>query len=211
MKNYRYVLILFLSLSNLAVSQISLGQDRRYVYNNTKDTILFTNFLPKFSTIGFNPKSSLCGDIKIVDSIQVDGIGRKELVFYFTCTFFNSQHGGTFDIDESVEIGKYEIWNLDTKSVIFEVIDHKKTNFNRFIAGQPKANGNTCYKSDVTFDEFGTITVKNVKTGCSVESEKKVKSRGKRKKNSRTTTDITGKNQEIVYKFEGGKYVELRN
>lgn len=89
------------------------------------------------------------------------------------------------------------------------MIDYKKTNFNRFIAGQPKANGNTCYKSDVTFDDFGTITVRNVKTDCSVESEKKVKSRGKRNKHNRTTTDIVGKKQEIVYKFVDGKYVEL--
>ncbi len=209
MKNCLNLIILFLSLSNLAVSQISLGQERRYVYNNTKDTIFFTNFKPRFSALGFDPKVSLCGDIKIVDSIQVDGIGRKELVFYFNCTFSNSQHGGTFDIDESVEIGKYEIWNLDTKSAIFEVIDFKRTNFNRFISGQPKANGNTCYKSDVTFDDSGTITVKNVKTDCSVENEKKVKSRGKRKKDKRTTTDIEGKKLEIVYKFIDGKYTRI--
>jgi hypothetical protein len=187
-KNFKLFIIMF-CLPNFAISQIMVGQ-QKYVYNNYKDTIQFSRFKTKDKEIGNNPSFGFCDEPKIIDSIQIDGIGRKEIVFYRFCRFTNSQHGGSFDIDEKIEIGKYEIWNLDTKTLIFEAIDYIKNKFNRFRAGMEQSKGTEFYKYDLKIDSNGVITIKNSKQNASNFTLKPDKEEG-------------------VYRFINGDYLKM--
>ncbi len=207
MKKIIKLFIVIFFIPNFAISQIWLER-KQYVYNNSKDTIRFNNFKPDFTSVGNNPWFVNCSEPRIVDSIQIDGLGRKEIVFSLSCIFSNSQHGGSFDINEITEIGKYEVWNLDTKTILFEVINYRKDIYDRFIAGQGFTKGSGFYKYNVTIDSVGIITVKKAEEEFDFAKNKKA--RKKKKKSISTKKPITDK-EEGIYKFENGKYTKLEN
>jgi hypothetical protein len=98
-----------------------------YIYNHGHDTI----FLSKLSLLGVEISFN-CDTLQIIDSIQVDGTGAKEIVFYRHCSGVSGRHGGSFDVTESAVLTKYEIWNLDTKHLLLEATNHYACNYDRF-------------------------------------------------------------------------------
>ena len=157
-----FILIMYL-LSNPLIAQISpelLKNPAAYIYNNHKDTLNLT----KLNLHGFFH----CNTIVVFDSIQIDGTGSKEIIFYRNCSSSYGDHGGTFDIEESKEIGKYEIWNLDTKTLLFEAMNYYKFDYSRFIAQASITHqqGIVSYEYDFSIDKKGNITIQNIRNNC---------------------------------------------
>lgn len=158
-------LILFLTIfifSHAVIGQTVLnviGNHNIYVYNNSKDTIILSGI--KGIPFPFSSGDSL----KVIDSIQIDGIGSKEIVIFRTCSGIIDEHGGTFDINERVKISKFEILNLDTKQIIFIATNSYCCNFTRFRANQtpPHTKGIASYSYDFKIDSTGKITISNLK------------------------------------------------
>ena len=157
-------LIFFLSIfifSNALIAQTDSSNTNRqdiYVYNNLKDTI----HLSKINC----EQICFCGDPKIIDTIQIDRVGSKEIVFLRNCIGHTEEHGGSFDISRSVTLSKYEIWNLDTKQMIFVAINFHDYEFQEYQAyGNPEhINGTILYSYDFKIDSVGQITISNLKT-----------------------------------------------
>jgi hypothetical protein len=124
-----------------------------YIYNDGKDTIHTSEL--DVGQFGF------CEPLKMVMEIQIDGLGAKEVVFRRSGK--TRDHGGSYDIYEDTEITRYEIWNLDTKEIIFYttsyyVLDYK--NFNAYT--NPRHQRGTCFLSrKFKIDEDGKITIKD--------------------------------------------------
>ena len=200
MKFFKLVLIIFL-FPNCAFCQII--NPHEYIYNDSKDTIHFNKIDPNFrGSFGF------CDKPKIIDSIQIDNKGRKEIVFYRFCRIQNDEHGGSFDISEKKEIGKYEIWNLDNKTLIFENITYLKYDYNNFRAGIGYSKGNDFYNYDFKIDSLGIITIKHFDK--KIESTDKVINKKSKRKSIRNVSDSTLKpdKKEGVYKFIDGEYLK---
>lgn len=114
-----------------------------YVYNNGSDTI---------KIVGFQ-------SIQISDSIQIDGIGRKELVFMKDKSYSQESHGGTFDYSGTTERISCEIWNLDTKKIIFTKVLSFNSHFSgTALYGLPQS---TSFHTDFKIEEDGTIILSN--------------------------------------------------
>lgn len=178
-----------------------------YVYNNSNDTI----YLSKINSCKF----CWCDTLRIVARVQIDSIGSKEIVFLRNCNGFTSEHGGTFDIDESINITKYEIWNLDSKKMIFDAVSSYKSDFNKFQAySTPKhKKGKESYSYEFKINANGQITISNVKTHAEVFTVqwKTVKKKGKNEKTIEEVPypyTIKPDRQEGVYKYVNGEYIK---
>lgn len=182
----RQVLILTLvAICDLAFAQSQLGSLNRnpdiYIFNNFKDTIYLTKVdLGQFS---------FTDSIKIADTIQIDGSGSKEIIFVRYSHGSTDAHGGSFDINDYRVFTNYEIWNPDTKTLLFEAIIDYKNDFNNSYAydeqwgSYRKGQGRATYKYDITVNKNGHVSISNLKNdGC--------------------TPDHT----EGTYKFLDGKY-----
>lgn len=184
----RQVLILVLvAICNLAFAQPQLGSLKRnpdiYVFNNSKDTIYLTKVdLGQFS---------FTDSIEIADTIQIDGSGLKEIIFVRHSHGNFEAHGGMFDISDYKVVAKYEIWNLDTKTLLFEAIIDYKNDFNNSYAyddqwgSYRKGHGSVSYKYDFIVNENGQVTISNLKI----------------------TGDCTPDHTGGSYKFLNGKYI----
>ncbi len=176
-----------------------------YLYNNEKDTI----YLSKINIGNF------CNcDLKITDSIQIDGVGAKELVFFRSCSGSINEHGGTFDIDENTQISKYEIWNLDTKKMLFEAVTSYQSNYNRFNVYSEirHVKGFEHTSCQFKIDSIGTITINNGKSDSKAHSYewKTVKKKGKTEtivEEVPYTNLINHCSKEGKYVFVNGQYV----
>ncbi len=180
-----------LTLTLLVLCQVSFGQlslvaraniPDFYVFNNEKDTI----YLNKLD-LGIY---SYTDSIRIVDTIQIDGSGSKEIIFVRHCHGNSEAHGGMFDIEDYKVITKYEIWNLDTKTLLFEAIPVYKNDFRNSYAyneqwgSYRKGEGSAEYKYDFTIDKNGQVRLSNLKN----------------------TFDCKPDHAEGSYKFLNGKY-----
>ena len=70
-------ILAFFIYSNALLAQGDLGLMMRqniYVYNDQKDTIHLSEI-----NVG---KFCICDTLRIIDTIQIDGIGSKEIVFF---------------------------------------------------------------------------------------------------------------------------------
>lgn len=174
MKPFLFLFILFSSFCLQAQNKDTLT-NHFFIYNNGKDTIHFN----KMNTHGFCTQFSTI----IKDSIQIDGKGSKELVFYRSYFCQVSEHGGTFDIDENTSLSKYEIWNLDTKEMLFETITLYSSNFNRFEAYRSPSHlkGSEFYSCSFTIDSLGVISISNFKSNNDIKEVKwsTIKKKGK--------------------------------
>lgn len=204
MKYLLFLTIFF--LPNKIVAQTFVKKPNIYVYNNLKDTL----YLSEINA----GQVSLCDTLKIIDTIQVDGFGAKEIVFFRKCNSFNNKHGGSYDISESISLSKYEVWNLDTKQMIFEATNFYNSDFNRFnIYQYPRhIKGNKSYSYEFKIDVNGIITISNLKKNSKVFTVewKKVTIKGK----SETIVKETPYNYEFnpdktggVYRYVNGKYI----
>jgi hypothetical protein len=125
-----------------------------YTYNNQQDTIRFTTIVPGANLCYFNAPA-------LIDSIQLDGTGAKELIFFRKCTCTISKHGGTFDINEKIEASKYEIWNTDTKTLLFEARNYFRSSYSRSHPVQfpGSVKGTEMYRYRFTISSNGVITI----------------------------------------------------
>jgi hypothetical protein len=177
--------IALLFLSQLLFGQLKLRKANipdHYLFNNTRDTIYLTNeHLGQFTWTD---------SIKIIDSIQIDGIGSKEIIFNRLMHGYTSSHGGMYDIEDNIVIKKYEIWNLDTKTLLFEAISDYKNDFNNFYAydfqwgSYRKGQGSENYKYDFIVNKTGQVSISNL----------------------RKTMNCKPDHAEGFYKFLNGKY-----
>lgn len=181
---------IFILLSSLFLSTTLFAQDTIktvdnktiYVYNNQKDTIELSNI--SLEHRGFAPQTTTNSIIK---HIQIDGKGSKEIVVYRFMKGSISDHGGTFDIDESKTLSKYEIWNVDTKELLFSAINILNHNYNRYLAyvNPTHQSGNEMYSYNFSINNAGDITI------SAFESFTKSKP----------------DNKEGIYMFVEGKYI----
>lgn len=138
-----------------------------YVYNGAKDTLVFSTI----SLAHFN----FCQTPQIVDSIQINGAGAKEIVFFRNCRGETNDHGGTYDITEKAQLHKYEVWDLDAQQLLFEVTTYYVMEYNRFNAySDPShARGRDHYQCDFAIDDAGTITISKLRGKSSELAAKK--------------------------------------
>lgn len=189
----RQILILsFLIMSNLIYGQLLLSNADYYVYNNSMDTLYLTKF--DFRSNEFlHTKSS-----KIFDTIQIDGIGSKEIIFErsYSGNFRNIMQA--HQEEELTKIHKYEIWNIDTKTLLFEAVDDYEFNYKNWrlpneslpdsLFGKSGWTTGSCsYKYNFSIDNNGQIYIVNIKY---------------KNMNSDCITD----KKEGCYKFTNGKY-----
>lgn len=152
MKSYFLIPFLLFALPHSAL----LGQ--YYVYNNSQDSIRLTQITDR-------PFSS-CNSFEIIDSVQINNKGSKEIVFHRTCILTIRDHGGMFDIVEDGYISKYEIWDLDSKECLFEAVHNYFSAFSRshgyYPAKWPEVGeGSESYSYDFEIDSLGTIVISN--------------------------------------------------
>lgn len=187
----RQILIFtFLVLSDLVFGQNTLSSLKSnpdiYVFNNSKDTIYLTKV-----KLG---QWTITQSIKIVDTIQIDGLGSSEIVFVRTVNGVTEEHGGMFDISETKTISKYEIWNVDTKTLLFEAVNSFEFDYNRMDAritipdslqgSFGFGKGKCSYVYDFSIDIKGQVIIKNI----------------------RNTNNCIADKQEGLYKYINGKY-----
>jgi hypothetical protein len=203
--------ILFFTIlicSNPCLSQIerslnAVVQKGIYIYNNQKDTIYLSDM-----NVGLFCK---CKDLQIVDSIQIDGVGSKEIVFLRNCRGENDEQGGTFVRSGYNKVSKYEIWNLDTKQLIFEATNYYKSKFDRNNLGSNRIKGVESWSYDFRIDDAGTITISKLKTSTKAKKfiiDKK-KSSIKNKvmyKKTPYNFDVRPDKTEGTYRYVDGKY-----
>lgn len=124
-----------------------------YLYNKEQDTLaLSTIDLGKFCS---------CLPPVLVDSIQLNGQGAKEVVLFRSCMGSTENHGGTFDISEKKHSDFYEIWNLDTKEMLFKAVSYYFHEYHNFMAYSDPThkNGIESYAYKFEIDEKGRITI----------------------------------------------------
>lgn len=142
----------------LAQSQTMRPADANvYVYNGGKDTLYLKKL--DLGRIQLPP-----GSVTLVKEIQIDGVGAKELVLFRRGVGHTSDHGGSFDIDETKNIGKYEIWNPDTKTLLFEAVSLWSYDYNIFRASMTpndRRKGSEKYSYDFIVTDSGEIIIDN--------------------------------------------------
>lgn len=142
----------------MAQSQITRPANANlYVYNDGKDTLDLKKL--DLGRIQLPP-----GSVTLVREIQIDGIGAKELVLFRRGVGHTSDHSGSFDIDEKKGIGKYEIWNSDTKTLLFEAVSLWSYDYDIFRASMTpndRRKGSEKYSYDFVVTDSGNIIIDN--------------------------------------------------
>lgn len=205
----KQILILTITLflnSLFAQSQATINYGYSYIYNAGKDTLHFSKILP----------DGLClsASTIIKDSIQIDGIGSKEVIFFRNGNCSINEHGGTFDIDENTSVSKFEIWNLDSKKLLFEVITSYQSEFNKFNAYMQPSHlqGYVKFSCNFAIESNGDIKISNGKKDTKVNEVnwKTVTTNEKEEivieEKPYPYYDSPGKT-EGIYKFVNGAYV----
>lgn len=190
----KQILILsFLILSNLNYGQLLLSNSDYYVYNNSKDTLYLTKIESSKNKnfIDGSLKSS-----KILDTIQIDGIDSKEIIFERSYSGESKNIMQAHQEEEFTKIHKYEIWNIDTKTLLFEAISFYEFRFenwsittNSSIDNDGWNRGFCSYTYDFSIDSVGRIKI----------SDTKVIS---------TNKDCTPDKEEGFYIFRNGQYIK---
>ncbi|MCB0401215.1 MAG: hypothetical protein KDD41_03970 [Flavobacteriales bacterium] len=171
----------------------------QYYAYNTKDTIFFTklDYGASIPFPGLGPGSQTA---IIIDSIQINGVGSKELVFLRKCFFSVENHSGTFGISESTLQEKYEIWDLDSKSLLFSATSLFQKNCENYRAGIWE-NGICSWSYNVKINTSGMIEISDrtilntLKTRYQNEPEK--------------TGFCEPDQSEGTYQFMNGKYEKV--
>lgn len=158
----------------LALATIVSGQQNPniFIYNDGQDTISLPPIKKVYTEINDDPidqeltpdsllnKSfslfpNSSNEVIIMDSVQIDGLGAKEVIICRKFSLVQSVHGGTFDGMESRTIEQIEIWNLDTKERYWEEVvfyDHE------FIAPYNRP-GRLVFKYNFSIDNEGVIAI----------------------------------------------------
>jgi hypothetical protein len=156
--------ILFFTIlicSNPCLSQIERSlyigiQKGIYVYNNQKDSLYLSEI-----NVSLSCKFK---DLQVVDSIQIDGIGSKEIIFFRSYKGKDANVGSISITQEYVNASKYEIWNLDTKEKMFEATNFYRSKFDTKNVGGGGIKGVVSWSYNFRIDDAGTITISKLKT-----------------------------------------------
>jgi hypothetical protein len=187
MKKLTIILLVLLTSPIFGQTQLITSQNKSvfYIYNNSKDTL----FLTKIDVGEIGSESN-----KISDSIQIDGLGSKEIVFERNCTGLTRDIKEASQTFEKTEIHKYEIWNIDTKTLIFEAVDVYKFSYdnwrlpNIFPDSLKGFNKGICSrKYEFSIDNKGLIRISNLKY-------------------ENVANNCIADKKEGIYKFINGKY-----
>lgn len=158
-------LMSFLSTYGQVKSIVMPPNSNIYLFNNSNDTLYLTEmYLGEWADMD---------TFLVIDSIQIDGVGSKEIIIYRKGSGQTESHGGTFDISESISMSKYEVWNLDTKTLLFTATNFYTIDYNswhphmRFLSDSAKAVnrmgiGHCFYSYDFSMDSTGQITITNL-------------------------------------------------
>lgn len=154
-RSYFLLSVLIIGLSH----SVALGQ--YYLYHDSQDTIRLTQ-------ISDQP-FCYCSIVEVVDSVQIDGKGSKEVILHRRCTLTIRDHGGMFDFVEDGLISKYEIWDLDSKICLFEAVHDYQLEFSRSHGyGEARwpevGKGRESYTYDFEIDSLGTIVISNFRS-----------------------------------------------
>lgn len=154
----------FFDLANLLCNQ-----DQQYVYNESKDTL----FLPSLNLGSYCD----CDAVEIVDTIQINGAGAKEIIFFRKCTGETNDQGGTFSASVKHRIQKYEIWDLDKKRMLFDVITYYDYEYEVFDTYQNPSYQKDKRRFKCTFgiDRNGIVTINNIRDKKGSTGKKKGK------------------------------------
>lgn len=146
MKPFVILLLLFFAFTQAQIHQPSNIKEAFYVYNHKKDTLFF----PKVAKEGFGTVH-----FAIADSLQMDYLGNKEIIISVKLDCGLGEHGGTFDRTKVLKYTKYEIWNLDSKTKIFEFYNSYLNSFSDFnvYAIVKNTYGKQTFSCDVSFKE----------------------------------------------------------
>lgn len=202
------LLLTLLIYSNPCLSQLERSltaalQHGIYIYNNQKDTIYLSDM--------HVPLSSKFKDLQVVDSIQIDGLGSKEIIFYRKCRGKIDEHGTTFVASGLVNVSKFEIWNLDTKEMMFEATNFYKSKFVRNNFGRISLKGKVTWSYDFSFDDTGLVTISKLKTKSKgyIAQLNVEKTKAKNKhvfEKKYNINNLTSDKTEGAYRFINGKY-----
>lgn len=137
----------------LCQSQNAVLSDATYIYHQGRDTIRFG--LNRLLYQGWNESAS------IVDSIQIDGLGAKELIILSQGKKEIHNFYGDADNQGKAHFSKYEIWNLDTKRLILAVVtDYHEDAYEPDVRSMPPAivgsYGSHC---EFSIDSLGLVTI----------------------------------------------------
>lgn len=110
--------------NSVKVAELPSLYDNRpnYIYNNSKDTI-------RLSSIDSSFGHCFCDPPKVISEIQIDKKGAKEIIFYRKCEISSLFYKSSFPQKSTTIIKKYEIWNLDSKQLLFEAKNYFKSHF----------------------------------------------------------------------------------
>jgi hypothetical protein len=178
MKFVLYALALFCTAAGFSQQgggAYFLHNGRILVYNNERDSI----FLSKMygDSILLSPPPCLCRPelllrlesgvaTQIYKKVQIDGQGAREIVVKRTFSEVVFGHGGSYDTTVNEIYCVYEIWNLDSKEMLFRSVSYYDTKYNCFCTEGPSdrktAKGEMSYSYDIGIDDKGAITISNL-------------------------------------------------
>jgi hypothetical protein len=192
-------------LGQLERSGKAAFQNGIYVYNNQQDTIYLSDMNV--------PLSCQCKDLQVVDSIQIDGVGSKEIIFFRKCGGKDDEQGGTYVTRGYVNVSKYEIWNLDTKEMIFEATSFYKSKFDRNNLGRNRIEGKVSWSYNFSIDDTGTVTISKLKTSTKayefILNVEKTKAKNKPvREKSPYIYNLSADKTEGTYRYVNGKYIK---
>lgn len=148
------------SLHNNSVKIVkfpSLYDNRpNYIYNNSKDTI-------RLSSIDSSSGYCFCDPPKVVSEIQIDKKGAKEIIFHRRCAINNLFYASSFPQKSTTIVKKYEIWNLDTKQLLFEAKNYFKSHYKNETIGFSKKRcerGRRYYQYRFKINKEGNIQIR---------------------------------------------------
>ena len=153
-------------MSNSIYGQTLLSNVDYYVYNNSIDTLYLTKIDSK-ANVPFPTNS-----YKIFDTIQIDGIGSKEIIFERSYSGKYSNIMQAHQEEEFTSTHKYEIWNIDTKTLLFEAISYYEFRFEYWSLMTNCATDNNdnrwsrgicSYNYDFSIDSIGRIKINGTK------------------------------------------------
>jgi hypothetical protein len=93
--------------------------------------------------------------IEVMDSVQIDGKGAKELFLIHTLTSNFPMHGGTFDGSDFKTNEQLELWNLDTKEMYWcGIVFYEHSS-----VGSYNSNRRDVFQFQYHLDPDGTLTI----------------------------------------------------
>ena len=174
-------------------STIQVINYQTYHFDSHKDSIVFSQMFP--DNIAINCSKVVCeySNIEIIDSVDLNKDGEKEVIFKRNCFCYTEPIRKT-GVPLSIVVigsinysyGKYEVWDLNTKKMIFEFQD-KSQSVETISTSGIISDG---YKYYVKVKKNGTFITSNLRNG-----------------NTRKRLKI----EMVKYKFKDGEYKKTQH